>query len=282
MDVYGVITERIISLLESGTVPWRKPWVSGGAKNLVSGREYRGINSFILGAASYSSPYWATFNQIRERGGFVKKGERGSPVLFFRILDGERDDGREGRFAMARYYTCFNVEQTGGDMRVPEGVPLAAVEPIEACDRIVAGYANAPTIRHGESRAYYAPKDDRINMPRREVFESAEAYYSTLFHELSHSTGHASRLARKGVVDPISYGSHAYSKEELVAEMGSAFLCGATSIAPAIVENSAAYIASWLRRLRDDRKLVVEAAAQAQKAADLILGKHACATSEAA
>lgn len=273
MNAYDIITTRIIELLESGTVPWRKPWLNGAAKNLVSGKEYRGINSLLLGCSAYSSPYWATFNQIKARGGFVRKGEKGAPVLFFRVLDKDDENARERRFPLARHYTVFNTEQSSG-LDVPATRAFGDVDPIEACEGVIKSYPNPPSVRHGEARAYYAPSIDTVNMPSRALFESSEAYYSTLFHELSHSTGHASRLGRQGVTDSIAFGSHAYSKEELIAEMGASFLAGETGIAPATLDNSAAYISAWLKRLRDDRKLVIEAAAQAQKAADWIRGRQ--------
>jgi antirestriction protein ArdC len=139
----------------------------------------------------------------------------------------------------------------------------------------VKGYTDAPTIQHWEPSAYYSPSTDLINMPRRELFESPEAYYATLFHEMTHSTGHKSRLARAGVVDPTKFGSHDYSKEELVAEMGASFLCAEAGISQATFQNSVSYLGHWLKRLKSDTKLVVMAAAEASKAAERILGKQA-------
>ena len=272
MNVYEVITQRIIDSLANGCVPWRKTWVSGAAKNLVSGKEYRGVNAIVLGLAPFSSCWWATWNQIKARGGCVRKGEKGSPVLFFSVLDNEQEVGR--RKAIARYFTVFNVEQTEG-IASPQAVAKGQVDPIERCEAIVMGYENGPSIDHWEPRAWYSPQTDTINVPRIDQFDRAESYYSTLFHEMGHSTGSAKRLARPGVTDPQRFGSHLYSKEELVAELSSQFLAAEAGITQSTIDNSAAYIGHWLKQIRNDPRLVIEAGAQAQKAADLVLGRMA-------
>lgn len=288
MNVYEIITARIIEQLERGTVPWRKPW-RGGADgiptNLKSRRPYRGINVFLLATLGYESQFFLTFKQALERGGSVRKGEKGAPVIFWNWREkDERQPGgaiRKVRIPVLRFYTVFNAAQCDGIDAPPLANPTASdFQPIEICERIVAGFPNPPAIEHRESRAYYVPATDRVNMPRPELFTSPEEYYSTLFHELSHVTGHESRLDRKGLGEAL-FGSEQYSKEELVAEMGSAFLCGHAGIEPATLENSAAYIAGWLKRLRGDARLVVTAGAQAQKAADYILG-HAADAAEPA
>jgi antirestriction protein ArdC len=281
MNVYEIVTERVIEALSKGVVPWKKTWIGGAAKNLVSRREYRGINTFMLGVAPYASCYWATFNQIRAAGGCVRRGEKGSPIVFWKVYQDQAQDER--RFVL-RYFTVFNVEQCDGIV-APEAVRASAnaSDAIEACERIVSGYKDGPTIEHWQPSAFFCPATDTINMPRRELFVSSEAYYSTLFHELSHSTGHRSRLARSAVTDPNRFGSHAYSKEELCAEMGASFLCAEAGISQATLDNSVSYIAHWLGRLRGDPKMLVMAAAEASKAADRILGRSVGAsTSEAA
>jgi antirestriction protein ArdC len=273
MNVYQIITERIVESLSKGVVPWRRPWHTETPKNLVSNREYRGVNVLMLQASSYDSPYWLTFNQARNIGGTVRKGERGAPVVFWKVSSEDRDehDEPETRFVL-RYFTVFNVAQCDG-VRAPASVARPAFDPIEACERIVSRFANGPGIDHRGSEACYLPGLDAVRMPRREAFTSPPEYYSTLFHELIHSTGAAHRLARKGVVDRISFASHAYSQEELVAECGAAFLCSEGGISTATLANSAAYIASWSRLLRSEPRWIVHAAAQASKAADLILGR---------
>lgn len=175
------------------------------------------------------------------------------------------------------YYSVFNVEQVEN---LPEGVMPGVEEdqancsPIEEAERLVAEMPNRPEVRDGAPRASYSPVLDSVSMPHRNLFRSPEDYYSTLYHELTHSTGHGTRLARKGVVEASNFGSDPYSREELVAEMGAAFLCGHCGIEQRTLDNSAAYIQHWLSRLRDDRRLVVSAAAQAQKACDFILRRE--------
>ncbi len=287
--VYDVITERIIAQLEKGTVPWRRPWNAraGMPKNLASGKEYRGINPFLLHSLGYESPYFVTFKQAKARGGHVSKGEKGCPVVFWRWFAPKRQPepdtpdchfarrDKDGRviLPMLRYYTVFNVAQCEGIEAPVLDVPERDHTPIEAAEGIAAAMTNAPTVRSHSRKASYDPVSDTVSMPRPEVFESGEGYYATLFHELTHSTGHASRLNRKGITEVIRLGSPTYTREELVAEMGAAFLCGEAGILETQFDQSAAYIDGWLGQLRKDTKLVVVAAAQAQKAADYILGR---------
>jgi antirestriction protein ArdC len=285
-QVYTIVTDRIVDLLERGTVPWRRPWAGPAQepKNLQSGRPYRGINVLLLSAAGFGSPYWLTFKQAKQRGGHVRKGEHGSIVVFYkdwRPEDRTDDDGRPVVIPVLRYYRVWNVEQCEGiEYPVPD-VPTIDFRPIDRCESVVADMPGRPEIRHGEARAWYRPISDTVNMPRPELFTSAEEYYSALFHELTHATGHKSRLDRPGIANVQPFGSADYSREELVAEMGAAFLCGHCSIETATIDNSAAYIAGWLAKLRSDRKLVVVAAGQAQRAADFILAKSAALSAAA-
>ena len=280
--VYEIVTDRITALLEQGTIPWRKPWrtVDGGApRNLVSQKDYRGINVFLLACAPFSSPFWLTYRQAEAKGGNIRRGEKGSPVVFWKWLDKhERDEAGQAtrkQIPMLRYYTVFNLEQCEG----VEAPPVAASNEapftaIERCDEVIAGMPDAPTITHNGGRAFYRPSTDAVSVPRPTLFESAAGYYTTVFHELVHATGHEKRLGRPGITDATFFGDHAYSKEELVAEMGAAFLAGRCGISQETEANSAAYIAGWLKKLRDDKRLVVTAAAQAQKASDLILNRQ--------
>ena len=287
--VYDLITERIVEKLQQGTIPWQKPWNSaaGLPRNLSSQKAYRGINVWMLGSAGYSSPYWLTFKQAKEIGGYVRKGEQGFPVVFWKWLDGvekleEREESRTAtrRVPLARLYYVFNVQQCELPARLQ---PFLQIEPespdpqpqIAACEQILAHMPNRPPIEHTEARAYYTAVWDTVNMPMRGLFPKAEHYYSVLFHELTHSTGHWQRLYRQTLTDLCPFGSTNYSKEELVAEMGAAFLCGVAGIANETVDNSAAYIQSWLTKLQNDTRLIILAAAQAQKAADYIVGKSA-------
>jgi antirestriction protein ArdC len=277
MNVYEIITSRILDSLKSGVVPWRCPWSVETPRNLVSGREYRGVNVLLLQSAAFSSPHWLTFKQAKDVGGSVKRGERGCPVVFWKIYDkadrASADGERDRRFLL-RYYTVFNIAQTEG-IEAPALRARSAFDPIGACEAIVAGYPDPPTIVHGGGRACYSPALDRVQMPGRESFGAPAEYYSTLFHELTHSTGAASRLERKGVTDPIRFASHDYAFEELVAECGSAFLAAQAGISVATLDNSAAYVASWAKKVKSEPRWIVEAAAQAAKAADWILGRGA-------
>jgi antirestriction protein ArdC len=274
--VYEIITDRIIGMLAQGTVPWRKSWSSDLPRSLVSDREYRGVNVFLLECAGFGSPYWITYKQAQERRGFVKEGQRGMPVVFWKWL--EKDNPKTGkveRIPFLRYFTVFNAAEQCTGLKIPAVDKRGAdFRPIEECERLVKTYENGPTIKLGSQQAFYRPSRDEVHVPSPERFTGAEQFYATLFHELGHSTGHGNRLARKGITDAALFGSHTYSKEELVAEMTSAFLSGVCGLENTI-ESSAAYIKGWLRVLRDDPKMVVQAAAAAQKAADLIRGiKH--------
>ena len=272
--VYEIVTGRIIEKLEQGEIPWHMPWSSELPKNLVSGKTYRGINVFLLGSMGYSSPYWLTFHQANNLGGHVTKGEKSTMVVFWKMWDRENTDGEKESIPVLRYFRVFNVDQVSlPTEKMPADPVKNDIEPIPLSRAIVANWNQCPEITHGEPRAYYRPSTDTVNMPQPESFEGSEGYYSTLFHELTHSTGHESRLNRPGIVELTGYGTRDYSKEELIAEMGAAFLCAVTGIEDRILDNSAAYIQGWLKRLSNDPKMVVLAAAQAQKAADFIQGQ---------
>lgn len=283
-NAYEVITERIVKLIEQGTCPWRMPWSKieiGTQRNGVSDAAYCGINQFLTFMTSYTlgytSPYWLTYKQAQELGGQVRKGEKGTPVVRFGQYTREGDDGEAVTGAFLKHYTVFNAAQIDGlddDKYKPAIVNTRdSVERIAACEDIVASYIGKPEIKHGSNRAFYHPQFDYVSMPEQAAFNSDEAYYNTLFHELGHSTGHASRLARKGVTDHVSFGSHQYSQEELVAEFTAAFLCQRAGIDSATIDQSASYLDSWLKAIKADAKLLIVAAGQAQKAADLICGK---------
>jgi antirestriction protein ArdC len=274
MNVYEIVTSRIIEALNRGVVPWRCPWTVEAPRNLVSGREYRGVNVLLLQSAAYSSPYWLTFKQARDLRGSVKRGEHGCPVIFWKVSDEETSSGKVEKSFLLRYFTVFNVAQTEG-IEAPATSSRKPFDPIVACEQVVTSYPSPPGLEHGGGRACYSPSLDRVQIPAREQFNSGAEYYSTLFHELTHSTGAATRLSRKGVIDPIRFASHDYAFEELVAECGSAFLAAHAGISTDVLPNSAAYIASWAKKLRSEPRWIVEAAAQASKAADLVLGRLA-------
>jgi len=258
VDVYQIITDRLIAIMEQGVIPWRKPWNSGregGPLNLVSKRHYQGINCFLLACygSSFSSPYWLTYNQALSLGGNVKKGEKGTPVIFWKMYDREDPESDNGILTVPvlRYYTVFNVEQCE-DIPIPEPEASAWVEhdPIEAAEAVILAMPDRPFIEIGGAKAYYSPSRDFVHVPGLSRYEHAEEYYSTFFHELAHATGHESRLNREGITGQHFFGDAVYSREELVAEMTAAFLCGHCGIENVTIQNSAAYLQSWIRTLR--------------------------------
>jgi antirestriction protein ArdC len=270
---YQIITDRILALLEQGTVPWHKPWDSamGLPRNLFSQRAYRGINVWLLTAMGYASPFWATFHQVKAAGGTVRKGERGVPVVFWKVYDHEDiDTGTPEKRFVLRQYTVLNAAQLDG-VAVPEITILAhRFTPIERCAQLLDAMPHRPAIIHGHQRAFYTPATDTLHLPSPGCFQSPEVYYATVWHEVTHATGHPSRLNRSTLTDLCLFGDPTYAKEELVAEMGAAYLCGVCGIANTTIENSAAYLQSWMAVLRHDPTMLVYAAAQAQKAADYI------------
>jgi antirestriction protein ArdC len=274
---YEVITNRILALLEQGAVPWRQPWdsVTGMPRNLFSQRSYRGINVWLLTAMEYASPFWATFHQVKAARGSVRKGARGVPVVFWKVYDHEDSETGEAekRFVL-RQYTVFNAAQLDG-VAIPEMTILAhRFTPIERCAQLLDAMPQRPAILHGHQRACYTPATDTQHLPSPACFQSPEAYYATVWHELVHSTGHRSRLNRATLTDLCLFGDPTYAKEELVAEMGASYLCGVCGIANATLANSAAYLQSWMQVLRHDPTMLVHAAAQAQRAADYIQNLH--------
>jgi antirestriction protein ArdC len=275
-DVYSIVTEKILAALEAGVVPWHKPWDGQAslARNAISNKPYTGINAFLLNLSAYSDPRWVTFKQAQSLGGSVRKGEKSSLVVFWKQYQNEDEDGNATKKgAILRYYLVFNVEQCENLSKLKPLEEKAEVDAIAEAEAIVAGMPSPPKIDDkGKDQAFYRPSADAISMPKKSAFGSSEEYYSTLFHELSHSTGHPNRLNRAELNTLAPFGSETYSKEELVAEFGAAFLCGEAGI-QTTVENSAAYIKGWLNALKNDKRLAVSAASQGQKAANHILGR---------
>jgi len=280
--IYEKITDLIIAKLEQGSVPWHKPWSDAGApKSLITKRPYKGINVFLLGSLNYEQPYFLSFNQLKNIGGSVRKDEKANLVVFYKwfeavdekgnvILD---DRGNAKKVPMLRYYYVFNIAQCYGidGKYIPE-ISRRKFNPIRKAEKIFEDMPTKPYMEHNGPDACYYPSIDTIKLPPTDSFESDEAIYATLFHEMVHATGHKSRLNRKGVAERVSLGSEQYSQEELIAEMGAAFLCAEAGIENKVINNSAAYIGSWLSRLRDDKKMVILAAGAAQRACDYILG----------
>jgi antirestriction protein ArdC len=272
-----IVTDAILKALEEGTVPWNKPWISTGGKalSMSTKKPYRGFNSLALYVSSldggFTSPWWGTYKKINKLGGKVIQGQHPTPVSFYKFFKKVNDEGEEETRVMHRYYNVFNQQQAEG---LDEVFPIAEAEefeftPIERAEALVEGYTNKPEVDYGGDRAFYMPTRDRIGMPEQKQFTSPEEFYSVLFHEFTHSTGHKDRLNRdlSGMQS-----SHKYSYEELVAEMGAAFMCYEAGIENTL-DNSASYLASWSRALKDKPVWIVRAGNKAQQAFDYMLGK---------
>jgi len=288
-DIHQQIIDRILGLLEQGVIPWRSPYLAkvGVPCNFMSRKRYRGINAFLLSALRFTSPYFLTFLQAKELGGHVRKGERGFLVIKYGTYTREQQDDNSGaaevpevKRGYLKGYTVFHASQLEG-IAFPEGTAVPERPRSGACaeaENIVAGMPRRPGISHGTAEAFYQRSADRVHMPERKLFTSDEAYFSTLFHELSHATGHQSRLARKSLLQSkgIESGGEArkvYAEEELVAEMSAAFLNAHAGIVEAEIESSVAYLRGWISALKtgDAKGWIIRAAAHAQRAANFIL-----------
>lgn len=277
MTVYEVITARILDQLDSGVIPWKRPWEQAGSRNVVSRKAYCGANAIMLPGG-----WFGTYKQIKGIGGSVKKGVHGFPVVFFSFPEGkgtdpstEEDEGKKDKRTapILRYYHVFRLEDCDGIDLAPFQAKEGKPSSVEAAEAIIQKMPNRPVIIEKSGReAYYSPDTDEVRVPERSQFARIEEFYSTLFHELAHSTGHADRLGRKTLPAAAAFGSSEYGKEELVAEFGASFLCGSARIDNTTVKNSAAYISSWKKAIKADSKMVIQAAGMAQKAADYILG----------
>jgi antirestriction protein ArdC len=282
-DVYTRVTAGIIEQLEAGVRPWLKPWNAEFAAGRITrplrhnGQKYNGINILMLWASAelqgFGCPFWLTFQQTKELGGFVKKGEHGSPVVYANTFKKTEttDAGEEveQEIPFLKEYTVFNAEQCEGlpahfyQLAEP---PKEKIERIEHAERFFAN--TGADIRYGGNRAYYAIEADYVRMPPFETFRDSESHAATLAHELTHWTRHTSRLNRE--FGRKKWGDEGYAMEELVAELGSAFLCADLSITPEVRENHAAYIDNWLKVLKSDKRAVFSAASHASKAVDFL------------
>ena len=274
MNVYEVITAEIVKKLEAGVIPWQKPYtgIDLPAMNFKSKKQYRGINKMLLGMTGYQSPYWLTYRQAAELDGQVKKGSKGHKILFAKMVKYEDTDGKEQDKPIYRYSTVFNLTAIDGIDCPYEGTQeVNEFQFIWNCEDAISqmnAHDKIPPIKiHDRNRACYIPSLDIIQTCAPELYVSDEAYYSTIFHEIIHSTGHSSRLDRnmKGGMQSIQY-----AKEELIAEIGACFLCGMTGIMTKTIENSASYIKGWLSHMREDPKLIVQASSKAQASMDYL------------
>lgn len=280
--IYAAVTNEIVKALEAGTVPWNKPWSGKDAALNSKGKPYRGYNqmilSFVKGMRKYTSNVWLTWKQIEALGGKVKAENTKDHfnVIFYNWLDDKKNPGKKIPFL--RYYRVYNFDATE-NVKLPASTIEATTvknplefSPIESCEAIIAGYKDAPTFVNRDEQAYYRPSTDEINMPKRESFRSVEDFYSVLFHEINHSTGAEKRLNRKTLTEMAPFGSAIYSEEELVAEMGAAMLCGVAGIGNKVINQSAAYCAGWLRKIKNEPGILIKAAGKAQKSCDYVLG----------
>lgn len=276
-DVYREVSEKIIQCLERGTLPWVRPWNSGVAINAMSGRAYRGVNILMTAlhqaAGGYASPGFLTFNQVRQLGGWVRRGEKGVRIVAYRPVDARpasadtgdtENDEPASPWFIVRTFTVFNLEQCGGvDELARELAARPAFAPLEACEALVV--RTQARIDATATRAFYRRSDDTVYIPPRTWFADRESYYATLFHELAHWTGAPHRLDRQG---GGRFGDPRYAFEELVAEMASAFVCARAGIPH--IDQAAAYLESWLSALRSDRRIIFWAAKAATAAADYL------------
>lgn len=277
VNVYDLVTARIIAELEKGLIPWEKPWMgtASGAYSRSTGKPYSLLNQLLL----RKSGEYLTFNQVRETGGHVRKGEHPSIVVFWRqipITEQKADGTQEEKMIpLLRYYNVFHIDQTDGVQSKHKRQQLRPVEPLEEAEQLAQDYISREKIRINYSlrdQAAYSPVSDSVILPMREQFNSPAAYYGTLFHELTHSTGHKNRLNR--LKTTAHFGNEVYSKEELVAEIGSAALMNLSGIEERrTFRNSAAYIQSWLSALKNDNRLIVSASSQAEKAVNYMIDK---------
>jgi antirestriction protein ArdC len=276
-----MVTEEILKSLDNGTAPWDKPWRVDLHQNLANKYTYRGINQLLCELYMMKNPewthgYWLTYKGAKAKGGNVRKGEKSQFVIFWKWIEklAEDEEGHEydESFPILRYYRVFNVAQCEG-IEIPETNGIE-YDPNEKAEELINNYPGpAPSIEYGGNSAYYMPPKDHVQIPKAEKFVDMNAYYATIFHELTHSTGHENRLNREEIKNVDAMRGESYSKEELVAELGSAMLSAVTGIDPSTRERAASYINHWRQKLTEDNKLIVMAASRAGKAADYIQNK---------
>ncbi len=287
-DVYEEVTNQIIAALEQGVKPWECPWQRNAAALplRVTGESYRGINHILLNlkawAQGYRNPVWMTFKQAKGLGGMVRKGEKSSLVVKYGTFEA-KDEAPEGETdakmrGYLKAYRVFNVQQIDGleeQFPTPDEAKPLATRPIEQLSHIAADVIEKMGVGYAEGgdRACYVPSLDKVHMPELSKFKGAELFYSTLFHELSHATGHKRRCDRTKEKAGSKFGNAVYAMEELVAEISAAMMGAQLGFQPAHIEDSASYVQSWLTVLRDDKRAIVKAAAAAQRSADYLMSK---------
>ena len=286
MNVYELVTNKVMEQMKQGIIPWHRPWtgVADGAINYVTRKPYSLLNQMLLGRDGE----WLTFKQIKERGGSIKKGASAGMVVFYTKFaykkDTRKDDGtivvEEKEIPVLRYYNVFHITDCVGIESKMDTQPKNETQPIERAEEIVDGYVTREqglTFHNDKpsNRAYYSPATDAVVVPMISQYKDAEEYYSTTFHELTHSTMKKSRCDREADNKMAAFGSKDYSREELVAELGAAYLCTHSQLNnEKCFRNSVGYLQGWLRALANDSKMIVWAASRAEKAARYIMGEN--------
>ena len=268
-DIYEDVSNRIIELMEKHGTDWSKPWADGTGSgfpvSMSSGKAYTGINVLLLWAEQRPNAEWGTYKAWQSKGAQVRKGEKGTQVVYFQILEKvDEESGQIKKIPMLKYYTVFNADQVDGYESAPIELPNKA-ERIAVADHFIA--RTKAHIEHKQTSAFYVPSMDMIGLPPREAFKSTDGYYSTLLHELTHWTGAKHRLDR---LSSGGFGSTEYAKEELVAEIGSAFLCVKLGVTKEPREDHAKYLNNWMKALRDDKRAIVKACKLAQNAVEFL------------
>lgn len=280
--IYKDVTDQVIKGLKVGLIPWKKAWTEETLpKNFKSGRTYIGVNLWVLLAAPFDSNLWLTFNQVKELGGSIKKGEKGTKICYWNVARKEVENGENGELTEKKIfylktYTVFNSEQIQG-IEFPSIHNTTGGVTFESAEQLISKYEGGPSVSHSNRAdgAYYVPAEDKIMLPQKASFKNTSGYYSTLFHELAHSTGHAKRLNREGVTNYDRFGSEQYSMEELIAEMSACFMLSMCGLSENITTNNQAYINGWIEKLQSDPKVLFQASKEAQKACEFILGAEA-------
>ena len=275
IDIYAQITDRIIAALEAGEIPWKKPWTGrSGCVSFVSGKPYSLLNHILLGGVAGE---YITYNQCSQVGGHVRRGEKSKTIVFWKPFETvDADTGEIETHFYLRHYSVFHLSQCEGIRPRWNITAHSDLQPDAVAEGIIRDYVDRSGVRFiatESGEAFYRPATDEVVVPCIGQYQEAAEYYSTTMHEIVHSTGHPARLNR--IANTASFGSDEYSKEELVAELGSAFLvnhCGLET--PSSFTNSAAYIQGWLKALKNDKRLLISAAGAAEKAVSLILGKE--------
>lgn len=272
-QVYQAVTDSIIAELEKGAIPWVKPWSADSTadRNVINNKPYQGINRMILGMSSmikgYDAPIWGSFQQFQQLGYNIKKGEKGTQIVFYKPVSTQKElangEVENNSYSVLKAYWIFNINQSDAPVTKLAPEDVKPFNTIMECENTIS--KSGASIQHGGDGAFFAPSLDKINLPNKTAFNSEENYYATAFHELVHWSGAKSRLDRD-----LSgkYGNPAYAFEELIAEIGAAYLCADHRLQGEL--RHAGYIQSWLKACREDNKAIFKAAALAQKAADYI------------